>query len=272
MMKLFDTSIVPILLYGCEVWGFEDPEMIEVYHRSFLRKLLGVHRTAPNCMIYGETGRYPLKFQIKRRMIRFWLHTCKQSSKLSNAFCLTQERLGNLKWYSSIKETLIEAGIPVVYMYPDMAIPTDVINYLRHVHVNLAAQEWQISMDNNSLCQVYKTHKTQLVIEPYLQKLPKRHYVDLAKLRCANPKLPNVKNRFHLAETNYCPLCSAPNGNEYHLLLECEQFTYSRAEFLPFAYRQLPTLHKYKTLMCSSDPKLLKALSNFCGFIFSFLQ
>ena len=53
----FDELILPILLYGCEVWGFEDLSHIKMFHSKFLRAILNVNQFTRNCMIYGETGR-----------------------------------------------------------------------------------------------------------------------------------------------------------------------------------------------------------------------
>ena len=39
-LNLFDTLIQPILLYGCEIWGHENVEQIEIFHRNFLRRIL----------------------------------------------------------------------------------------------------------------------------------------------------------------------------------------------------------------------------------------
>ena len=46
-LHLFDVMIKPILRYGCEVWGHEDIEQIEVFHRNFLRRLLRIRKSAP---------------------------------------------------------------------------------------------------------------------------------------------------------------------------------------------------------------------------------
>ena len=39
---LFDHLILPILLHGSEIWGYEDISQIEVLHRKFLRTILFV--------------------------------------------------------------------------------------------------------------------------------------------------------------------------------------------------------------------------------------
>ena len=38
-LKLFDNTILPILTYGCEVFGFEDCKMLEAIQNQFLRSL-----------------------------------------------------------------------------------------------------------------------------------------------------------------------------------------------------------------------------------------
>ena len=52
-LHLFDSIILLILTYGCEVWGHELYEQIEIFYRKFLRTLLNVRNSTPNAMIYG---------------------------------------------------------------------------------------------------------------------------------------------------------------------------------------------------------------------------
>ena len=37
-LKLFDNTVLPILTYACEIWGYENNDMIERVHTEFLRK------------------------------------------------------------------------------------------------------------------------------------------------------------------------------------------------------------------------------------------
>ena len=72
MLELFDKSVVPILLYGCEVWGFENIDIIERIHLKFCKIILNVKKSTANYMVYGELGRYPLRVLIYSRLIKFW--------------------------------------------------------------------------------------------------------------------------------------------------------------------------------------------------------
>ena len=51
---LFDHLVLPVLLYGSEVWGYEQ---IEVFHRKFLRKFLLVNKCTPDCMVHRRRSR-----------------------------------------------------------------------------------------------------------------------------------------------------------------------------------------------------------------------
>ena len=73
IFQLFDHIVVPILLYGCEVWVYENCDIIETLHLEFCRMILHVNKSTSKCTIYGELGRPPLVTQIKQRMANFWI-------------------------------------------------------------------------------------------------------------------------------------------------------------------------------------------------------
>ena len=65
LLDFFDKIVKPILLYGCEVWGFSDNYVIEKIRLKFCKLILHLKQSTPNCMIYGELGRFPLYIDIK---------------------------------------------------------------------------------------------------------------------------------------------------------------------------------------------------------------
>ena len=77
LLSLFDKMVKPILLYGCEIWGFRNNDVLEKVQLKFCRMILNLKTSTPNNMIYGELGRYPIE-------ISFWAkHICGKQSKIS---------------------------------------------------------------------------------------------------------------------------------------------------------------------------------------------
>ena len=84
MLKLFDSCVAPIFLYGCEVWGYENTDIIEKVHTKLCKFIFGVSKFSHNMPIYGELGRYPLSITIKQRMICYWTRILKSNQHKLN--------------------------------------------------------------------------------------------------------------------------------------------------------------------------------------------
>jgi hypothetical protein len=84
-LELFDTMVLPVVMYGCEVWGFVKNNILESFCLQFLKILLGLKKSTPNCTLYGELGRYSIDiFFIKCRMIAFWQRiVCNRQDKIA---------------------------------------------------------------------------------------------------------------------------------------------------------------------------------------------
>ena len=52
MFKMFDCTVLTILLYGSEVWGYGNVELIERLYLQF-GKILLVKNSTANVMVYG---------------------------------------------------------------------------------------------------------------------------------------------------------------------------------------------------------------------------
>ena len=69
LLKLFNHIVVPIITYGCEIWGSENIDIIKKLHLSFLKYILNVNKCSN--MVYGEVG--TLIVNIKSRVLLFWI-------------------------------------------------------------------------------------------------------------------------------------------------------------------------------------------------------
>ena len=69
--KLFDARIVPMLLYGSELWGHGKYDSLERVHLFACKKFLKVPIRTPNNIVYGELGRHPLYINSAIRCVKY---------------------------------------------------------------------------------------------------------------------------------------------------------------------------------------------------------
>ncbi len=66
-IELYNKCIEPILLYGCEVWGYEDSSQLETFRLKCFKIMLNLRASTPGYMLYGELGLLPLKCLIQKK-------------------------------------------------------------------------------------------------------------------------------------------------------------------------------------------------------------
>ena len=101
IFELFDCLIKPVLTYGCAVWGSGNIAEIEKCHLQFMKQTLQVKMTTNSCVVYAETGRFPLCVFINMCMIKP-VFGCKSymncNSRRDVRVCFTKLRLSSHKF------------------------------------------------------------------------------------------------------------------------------------------------------------------------------
>ena len=69
-LQLFDSIVTPILLYGSEVWGFENIRNVEKIQIRFYKLLLGLNGSVSNVVTFSELGKFPLRVLCKERILK----------------------------------------------------------------------------------------------------------------------------------------------------------------------------------------------------------
>ena len=111
-IELFNSLVRPILTYGCEVWGYACLDIVESLQLEFLKYILHVKKSTPNCFVYGETGQYPLYIHVYSRIIKFWHKLCVDTDgKLSSSMLKTLHECFNFNifqsdWLTKVKSIL----------------------------------------------------------------------------------------------------------------------------------------------------------------------
>ena len=105
-LELFVAMVLPIITYGCEIWGYRVYKVIEVVHLTFLKHILGVRKTTCNSMVYGELGKYPVITHIKSRILGYWLRSI--NGKQRKLSCIMYKCLLKLHDENSFKSPWIK--------------------------------------------------------------------------------------------------------------------------------------------------------------------
>ena len=112
ILELFDKTVLPVLLYGCEVWGHKNIQAIEIFYRKFLKMILKLNTSTSSTKVYGEMGKLPLETFVKKRLISYWIKLSeskptKYSSIMYNLmFKLQSANTTSFSWCTYVKNIL----------------------------------------------------------------------------------------------------------------------------------------------------------------------
>ncbi len=267
--NLFDKLVTPILTYGCEVWGIQSVEMVELFYRKFLKKLLKLRPSTPTCMVYGEVGKLPMQVIIDKQIINFWLRLLnKDEATLAHivyiiAFTLFKKDEYKAHWLVRVKSILDNCGLSYLW-HNQQVIDTKESKKIIHKQIeDLALQSWYANISASSMCAMYRLFKRQLTFDNYLLNPCHRDRISLTRFRCSNSKLP-VYNQIYKYDTNKCTLCNLDTiGDEYHYIMICTFFTQTRKKCVKPYYYTHPNVWKFEQLFTSSNRKVQDNLAKF---------
>ena len=172
MLDLFDKTVVPVLLYGCEVGGYENNIVVDMVFLKFCKYLLGLKSSTPNCMVYGELGSYPVSLTIKIRLIGFWLKLISSpdyriSKQMYNLiYRMHQNNTHQSAWLNCIRQILEQNGFGYVWL--DQGLNMDHMYVKERLYSCLQdqfVQEWTGIVDAGRKCTLYKHIKTDINLE-----------------------------------------------------------------------------------------------------------
>ena len=256
-LKLFDSLISPILLYGSEIWESYlnqtqekwDRNDIEKVHLSFIKSILGVNRSTANVLIRAELGRYSLKGRCLVRNINYTRYLNKKSNN-----SLVKQAFNYEIRKSESRNTIISS---IGYF-------NDAIDHIKGRHINIfqlpkeelkgmldeyAFKEWKMNFDLSSKSDTYREFKNKPKFEKYLESITDfRHIKTLTKFRLSDHNLmieegrrvrPKVERGDRL-----CKFCSINAiEDEIHFLINCNKYKEERTVLFEKIVRIYPSFN-----------------------------
>ena len=275
-IQLFDSTVLPILLYGCETWGFYSTNLIDTVHNQFLQTITKLRKSTPVYMLYAELGRKPIDILIKTRMIGYWISLVnnenqnKFSRKIYDIMLAEYNTGQNFKWIDFIKQILISVGEPGLFNQNFIENPKATKERISNRLNDIYTQEWTAKLQLSSKGRNYSVFKQNLNFESYFTTLDRNVYLPIVKFRTSNHKLPVEIGRWNNTPfgERKCLLCNLNDiGDDFHYLLKCSFFETDRKELLKQYFYTRTNIIKFQHLLASTNKNILTKLSKFMKII-----
>ena len=118
--KIFDSKILPILLYGYEIWFSHASLDIEKLHNQFCKYVFRLPIYAPNVFVRSELCRYKVEVFKKFRAIKYWLRISTLAENRLPKLCYKMQIrwLANDTdcWLFHIRKLLFSSGFSEVWL------------------------------------------------------------------------------------------------------------------------------------------------------------
>ena len=171
-IELFHRCVMPILLYGSEVWAFDTCNIatLDVLYKGFLKQVMHVHISTPSCMVFGETGQPQLKRLIAQRQVGFWaklkfdsvprlsklilpalvgLHGNRVSRTIITKDKIKKEMKFDFKWITTLRHTLDHLGMGYIFYGFCQSEPREVLTEVKR---RFTDSNTQVSKMMNTRC------------------------------------------------------------------------------------------------------------------------
>ena len=243
-INMFNSMVLPILNYGCEIWGLRRADPMDKFHRAFLKYILRVKKSTPNCFVYGELGVYPLFIQRQVRVISFWakllenienenLFICKIYKEL---YELTFTQPNKATWASLVRDTLEHCGMGNYWAAQRVSDKGTFIKVFRTRLQDIYLQTWGQEVRESSGGRLFKHVKLEFGFEPYLNAVSHSLRIPISKIRLSSHTFFIERGRWMKIAKNerVCQICGVIE-DEFHCLVECPRFNNERRGLLPIS-------------------------------------
>ena len=272
-LKLFNSQIVPILLYGAEVWGpymgFDYPSWekgkIERVHTQFLKRILGCNIQTSNNMIRGEVGNRPLLIDVIKRVVTYTKNIKERpTSAVYSAYEFESTNDITPNFCNFIDKFDLNC---------DNIFETSK-SKLNKLCLDSYDRYWWGEIGNSPKATTYVTFKRSIKCERYLSQIDNlKHKKSLSRFRLSNHSLMIEKGR-HMRprverSERKCFKCKVDVEDEFHFVIKCPLYaTERKVLFDAFSnkcknFDSLTEEQKFIFILSNEDMDLTKILAKF---------
>ena len=276
-VKIFDSQIQPVLLYGAEIWGLDKAAFVcEKVHLLGLKRYLGVDVRTPNDLVYGETNRYPIVINCIVRCISYWLKLTRMEEhrfpRKAYKMLYDLDCKGKSNWVSSVRNKLCMYGYGFVWLNHGVENIGRFLRNFRERLVDCRWQEWNTHIQDSTRFDLYRQFSPDHEKKMYLSLNVNRHLkCIMTKFRIGVSDIVVHRNRYqnNLNADLSCPLCGAQKDDEIHVVLCCPALEDLRQKFIPGKYYRNPNMFRLVLLLSSRNVNII---TNLCIYLYKAFQ
>jgi len=263
--RIFDTKVVPILLYSSEIWGYQRLDKLERVHMLACKRFLGVPLKTPNKMVYGELGRYPLYVNSSIRCIKYWLKVTQMAPhrlpKQAYSMLFSLDANGKRNWVTNIKELLQSLGFDNVWRDQGVLNIGNFLTMFRERLIDNFVQEWSLTIRNRDRYLLYSSATGQFGKAAYIEHIDIYCFrVALSQIRLGVLPINSNMNRYGVnKKDSLCPFCPSDIEDENHLLCVCPMYICLRTRFL----NDVHCTYMLREMLDGSDVYISRLISKF---------
>ena len=275
-IKLFDTIIKPILLYGSDFWGclsLPKNNPIENLHLMFCKHLLGVQKYTTTDGVLLELGRFPLVLHAQKAAIKNWERIRNGKANPFVTASLNNAENESLDWVYKIRLCLERNGMLNTFINRNTTGGTPPVHeklFTRLVDIFNQTALSNIASPDSKL-RTYNLFKKELGFEPYITCIKNvNHRKALSKFRLSNHQLMIEVGRHKKIPKlqRFCPFCPSPViEDEIHFLINCPLYDPLRRDIYDICLELKPTLPFYTDeqtfLFMMTSTNLYRVLAKF---------
>ena len=176
---------------------------------------------------------------------------------------------GYKNWVSNVKKLLNDYGFAYVFDNPNTVHVNAFINEFKCRIIDTFKQVWNGNISNSAVLDMYRTFKTSLDYETYLDLVPKSLRLYFVQLRVSVHPLRIQTGRY--ARNNiprnerYCLCCNSRDiEDEYHFICICHCYCQLRKTYIKRFYYVNPSVFKFHQLLTSCNKN---EIMNVCKYI-----
>ena len=229
--KMYNTSVVPILVMGQEYGGLiKMGQQKKIYNRE-LRYFLCVNKFTANLFLQGDSGWLPPKYLFYLSALRYWNKLCQFDNTHipKQIFNWTFQFKKHYTWVKNIQKVFDLLNMSSYFLERRKVD----LNFCENILRKNLQESWAISVGNKPKLRTYEKIKTNISTDEYLL-LPKYQRSLIARLRSGTLSLAIETGRFtnvHL-ENRTCILCNNKEiEDEIHFLCVCPQLELIRQKY-----------------------------------------